>query len=424
MTSIGGSAFSGCSGLTSVTIPNSVTSIGGSAFSGCSGLTSINIPNSVTSISSSAFRGCSGLTSITIPNSVTSIGNYAFSACSSLTSITIPNSVTSIGEEAFRYCSGLTSITIPNSVTSIGIYAFSACSSLTSITIPNSVTSIGDGAFSGCSGLTAITIPNSVTAISSYAFSGCSGLTAITIPNSVTSIGNEAFSGCSGLTAITIPNSVTSIGNEALSGCSGLTSVTVNWSRPLAGGGNGYTDIKKTATLYVPKGTAMMYMAAPGWSEFVNIQEFEDEEDAHYITIRLGDGGVLKQSVEVGNTYVYAVAADEDWEVSTVTFDGKDMTSQLLNGQFSTPVITGNSELNVVFRQTSTRVNERKVDSAVKVYANGRSVTVRGAEEDVPVSIFSTNGMLVDSSTGNATFTLGSGIYIVKVGTETFKVSL
>ena len=122
VTSIGGSAFSYCSGLTSVTIPNSVTSIGGSAFSYCSGLTSITIGNSVTSIGYAAFISCSGLTTITIPNSVTSIGDYAFMYCSKLTSITIPNSVTSIGNYAFSYCFKLTSVTIPNSVTSIGEY--------------------------------------------------------------------------------------------------------------------------------------------------------------------------------------------------------------------------------------------------------------------------------------------------------------
>ena len=168
VTSIGNNAFSSCSGLTSITIPNSVTSIGNNAFVGCSGLTSVTIPNSVTRIGSSAFSGCSGLTSVTIPNSVTSIGEYAFYNCSGLTSITILNSVTSIGNYAFQYCSGLTSVTIPNSVTSIGRYAFQYCSGLTSITIGSGINSIGKTAFASCPDLTDVTcyaenVPNTNT---------------------------------------------------------------------------------------------------------------------------------------------------------------------------------------------------------------------------------------------------------------------
>ena len=284
--SIGNSAFYGCFGLTSVTIPNSVTSIGDYAFS-YSGLTSVTMPNSVTSIGNYAFDYCSGLTSVTIPNSVTSIGKYAFRNCSVLTSVhisdiaawcniefsrtdsnplyyahylylngeevkdlVIPNSVTSIGKYAFRNCSGLTSVTIPNSVSSIGDYAFGSCSGLTSVTIGNSVESIGDYAFENCSGLTLVTIPNSVTSIGEGVFFSCSALTSVTIPNSVTSIGDATFYYCQSLTSVTIGNglksiapstfdgcdkletviignSVTSIGESAFSGCSGLTSVTI-----------------------------------------------------------------------------------------------------------------------------------------------------------------------------------------------------
>ena len=153
VTSIGDLAFSGCSGLTSVTIPNSVTSIGWGAFGNCSGLTSVTIPNSVTSIGGSAFEGCSGLTSVTIPNSVTSIGHWAFSDCSGLTSVTIPNSVTSIGQSAFKDCSGLTSVTIPNSVTSIGDGAFQDCGGLTSVTIGSGIKTIYSKAFANCENL-------------------------------------------------------------------------------------------------------------------------------------------------------------------------------------------------------------------------------------------------------------------------------
>ena len=226
-TSIGNYAFSGCTSLTSITIPDSVTSIGGNAFGYCTSLTSVTIGEGVTSIGNYAFSGCSSLTSITIPDSVTSIGNGAFRYCSSLTSITIPDSVTSIGERTFYRCYSLTSITIPDSVTSIGDSAFSGCSSLTSVTIGEGVTSIGDNAFNGCSSLTSITIPDSVTSIGDGAFRGCSSLTSISIPDSVTSIGERAFYYCTSLTSITIPDSVTSIGSYAFSGCSSLTSVTI-----------------------------------------------------------------------------------------------------------------------------------------------------------------------------------------------------
>ena len=287
VTGIGSYAFSGCSGLTSITIPDSVTDIGDSAFSGCKGLTSITIPDSVTGIGSYAFYGCSELqniyitdiaawcnisrldnlmrygssnknlylnnelvTSVTIPDGVTSIPDCAFRYCTSLTSITIPGSVTSIGNEAFYYCSGLTSVTIGNGVTSIGSSAFKGCSGLTSVTIGNGVTSIGNYAFRNCSGLTTvnwnatactnagssnypifgncsklttINIDDNVTTIPSYAFYNCSGLTSITVPDSVTSIGGYVFYGCSGLTSVTIGNGVTSIGGSAFSGCKALS---------------------------------------------------------------------------------------------------------------------------------------------------------------------------------------------------------
>ena len=270
LTSIGEWAFFLCSGLTSVTIPNSVTSIGSNAFNNCSSLTSIEIPNSVTSIGERAFAGCSAFSSVTIPNNVTSIGEGAFSGCSGLTSIivesgntkydsrdncnaiietasntltagckntVIPNSVTSISELAFSGCSGLTSIEISNIVTSIGISAFFGCTGLTSITIPNSVTSIGTRAFSGCSGLISINVAannpkydsrdNCNALIETATNTLIAGCKKTVIPNSVTNIGERAFFGCTGLTSIEIPQGVTSIGEWAFYHCAGLTSVTI-----------------------------------------------------------------------------------------------------------------------------------------------------------------------------------------------------
>ena len=214
ITSIGNSAFNGCTILTSVTIGNNVTSIGNYAFDGCNSLTGFSIPNNVTSIGEYAFRDCDKFISITIPNGVTIIKNSVFSDCSSLTSISIPSSVTDISNDAFAYTS-LTSVTIPNSVSSIGESAFYGCSSLTNIIIPNSVTSIGNKVFSGCTKLTSVTIPDSIASIGDWAFNSCKNLTSITIPNGVTSIGEKVFSGCTSLASITIPSNITSIGREA-----------------------------------------------------------------------------------------------------------------------------------------------------------------------------------------------------------------
>ena len=272
---LGDYAFYGCSGLTSLTLPSSVTSIGNQAFSGCSGLTSLTIPSGVTSIGKWAFSRCSGLTSLTIPSGVTSIGKSAFLGCSGLTSLTIPSSVTSIGKSAFLGCSGLTSLTIPSGVTSIGEGVFYGCSGLTSLTLPSCVTKIGAGTFWGCSGLTSLTIPSSVTSIGDEAFYGCSGLTSLTIPSSVTSIGDWAFGYCSELTSLTIPSGVTSIGGYAFYGCSGLTSIYVYPENlPKLG-----TDIfngcdAKNCTVYVPKGTYDAYKSSK-FGYFEKIVEFD-----------------------------------------------------------------------------------------------------------------------------------------------------
>ena len=250
---IGAFAFSGCSKLTNIIIPDSVTSIGDYAFSGCSNLEKITIPGSVTSIGDCAFSGCSALKEIIIQNSVTSIGGGAFYECSALKEIIIPDSIPNIGEHTFSLCSSLKSISIPNSVTNIGEYAFEACDSLTNIIITDSVTSIGYAAFLFCSSLKSINIPNSVTRLEEDTFSCCESLTSITIPDSVTSIGDHAFFECRALKEIIIPDSVTSIGDFAFSGCIELKTVYYSGTeeqRKIISIGRGNDELEKADWVY------------------------------------------------------------------------------------------------------------------------------------------------------------------------------
>ena len=271
-------AFSGCTMLTEIVLPEDLTVIGERAFYGCTNLTEITIPDGVTELSSYAFYNCDGLTSLDFLNNVTTIGSYAFAECGGFTELVIPDGIETIGSYAFQNCTGLKEITIFEGVTSIDSCAFQNCTGLTEITVPDSVTSIGEAAFSGCSGLVEMTIPfvgRSATATSSSdstvfgfifgksyftgativyqtygndvqyyipsgltevtvtggnllygAFSGCNILTKVILSEGITAIGARSFISCTGLSEIEIPESVTTIGNEAFYRCTNLSIVT------------------------------------------------------------------------------------------------------------------------------------------------------------------------------------------------------
>ena len=214
---IADSAFSGCTSLTSIVIPESVTEITCGAFEGCKSLKSVNIPDGITSIGYGAFYDCTSLTSITIPAGVTSIGEWAFESCTSLTSITIPDGVTSIGEVAFKGCTSLTSITIPDSVTSIGICAFENTAYYNnSSNWDNGILYIGNHLIEAKDNISGnVEIRQSTKTIADYAFCNCNSLTSVTIGENVKSIGIHAFFNCHSLKSVKLSDTTTEIGKEA-----------------------------------------------------------------------------------------------------------------------------------------------------------------------------------------------------------------
>ena len=274
-----GGMFLGCTSLSSITIPNSITTIPSYMLEGCTSLTSVTIPDSVIKIGMYAFEGCTNLTNVNIPSNISKIDGSAFQNCSSLQEVVIPNTISSIGQEAFIGCTSLTSITI-EATTPPKIYSYTfentnncpiyvPCDSVSSYT--NSWGSLSarikgiepcnlkmmvyvtyidgyrDDYVKYCDD-TSMYIPSAesaetvtygdcVTSINNQAFANSYNLKSVTISNSVTSIGDSAFDNCSSLTSIIIPDSVTSIGSSAFNGCSSLSSVTI---------GSGVTSISKS----------------------------------------------------------------------------------------------------------------------------------------------------------------------------------
>jgi len=228
VTRIENSAFSSCTGLTSINLPNTITFIGSSAFSGCISLTSIALPNSIHDIASSTFSN-TGLYSIIIPSNINIIHQEAFYGCNSLATVTIVEEENALnfsngGLQAFGNCP-LTTVNFGRNIT--GRLQFQGKTSITTVNITgDKVTRIEESAFSGCTGLTSINLPNTLTFIGSSAFSGCISLTSIALPNSIHDITSSTFSN-TGLHSIIIPSNINIIHQEAFYDCSNLVTVTI-----------------------------------------------------------------------------------------------------------------------------------------------------------------------------------------------------
>lgn len=218
ITKIEGYAFSDCANLAAVTFGanSGLTEIGNMAFSECRSLKSITLPGGLETVGNEAFSE-SGLTSISLPNSVKTLGTSVFDSCSALASIELGSGIQSIPNRAFANCTALASITIPDQVNTITAEAFLECTALVKIAIPDKVTKIGEKAFFGCTSLAAVTFgkDSSGCSIFASAFQDCTALTSIVLPDDVRLLGNDIFDGCTALTTIIFKSAINDIVGDA-----------------------------------------------------------------------------------------------------------------------------------------------------------------------------------------------------------------
>ena len=443
---IGNNAFRGCFALRNeVTIPAGVEVIGSCAFAGCKNAKfNPALPETLTAIGDYAFQNCANLYAVTLPASLQTIGDHAFEAsnvqeavlpaglktigayafrkCSNITRVTLPDGLTTLGEGAFQQCEALVTADLmnPMEITSIPRYAFDGCSGLRNVYLPFFIEAVGDYAFRGCASLRQIQFVAPTKTIGAYAFSGCRSLKSLDLfkCENFTTIGSYAFSGCTSLKSLNLPKSLETIGEYAFSGCQAISVISSpSLVPPTIANESALNGIDKdVCVLTMPKSVYLDYFRAPYWGQFVEYTasvlvgvdgqgsvmysnnfgtaptpvkvaafyatagEGEEEDEGDDITAEAYDSANI--CAKDNSTLTFRIVPDEGNEIKSVTYAGEDVTAQVVDGLFTTPVINGDTNLDVSFVASTDYI------------AIPASAVSKGAEVVVPVELVNTTEVM------------------------------
>lgn len=296
-----------------------------------------------------------------------------------------------------------------------------------------SVTAISNSAFSECKWLVSVTIPESVTFIDAYAFKS-SSISSVIIGNNVSSIGYMAFYGCTNLKSLTIGSGMQSIGLEAFNGCVELENVyCLATTCPSSSNTNTFINCNLwNATLHVPAKSVRQYQAHEIWGQFINIVPLTREEEGitadPILTIQQAEAGTISTIVPKGSVYTFSITPCKSWKIHSVTFNDVDITNQLSEeNKFTTPAITTNSTLSVVYELDDIDEVRAISESDVTIQGTSYGARVIGANKGDVIRIYTTDGSLYHSAKAEQQVVdvplKKDNVYIVKVGTRTMKLS-
>ena len=421
---IGSYAFAGCRNAKfNPALPETLTAIGDYAFQNCANLYAVTLPASLQTIGDHAFEA-SNVQEAVLPAGLKTIGAYAFRHCSNITRVTLPDGLTTLGEGAFQQCEALVTADLmnPMEITSIPRYAFDGCSGLRNVYLPFFIEAVGDYAFRGCASLRQIQFVAPTKAIGVYAFSGCRSLKSLDLfkCENFTTIGSYAFSGCTSLKSLNLPKSLETIGEYAFSGCQAISVISSpSLVPPTIASESALNGIDKdVCVLTMPKSVYLDYFRAPYWGQFVeytaSVLVGVDGQGsvmysnnygtaptpvkvaAFYATADEGEGveedegdGITAEAYDSANicakdnsTLTFRIVPDEGNEIKSVTYAGEDVTAQVVDGLFTTPVINGDTNLDVSFVASTDYI-------AIPV-----SAVSKGAEVVVPVELVNTTEVM------------------------------
>lgn len=424
--SLGYRSFWTCLSVKSVTLPQTIRSIGDGSFFMWRQIQSIVIPDSVTTLGDYMFTSSYKLESVHLPAKLTSLGTEAFYACVALKSINWPSGLKSIGEHGFSRCFSLTNVALPEGLTSIGAGVFETDFKLTSVELPNSLTNLSTDAFRECFVLSSVKLPTGLTSIAPYAFKSCHMLKSVELPVGLKTIGSYAFGTCKAMKEIHLPATVTSISGYAFDSTA-LESIVCKGVLPPTLSANSFvSSIYNTCRVFVPSGTAPTYKTANYWKNFMLIGYVPIP--TVFLSINLADNGFLKQKVLKDSSFTCYLVAKDGWKINTVLLNDSDVTSLVdTSGMLSIPALGMDVVLNVSFEKRLTDVG-RVTNEPVKVFSEGRSIVVSGAELGSKIFVFDLSGRLMQtvrvSSDMERIPVDGSQVYVIRTTEKLFKLAI
>lgn len=406
--------------LKTVFLPNTLVSIGVRAFNYCSGLMGINIPNSVTTINSNAFFYCSGMTNIILGNSVASIGNSAFFECSGITSITIPNSVSSVGTQSFYNCVKLANLKLGFGLVSIGDNAFLNCSALQNISVTASTPPvISSTSFSGTVNKSTCQLKVNAGLIPLYQstnyWNSFSNISEIVDANSFGISLQVGSNGSVSSNNVVLANGTVMMVNSgdtktfSIAPISGYEIATVYYNN---------LDVKSQLinnTFTSPAINNNVTLSVTFKKILIQLQ------------IKSAENGSITQICEYGASPSYSFHPANGWTINSILFNGNDVSGSLVNGIFTLPLLTTNSELIVTFSTTATKAQEYS-NSKIKVYTSESEIIVEGLESGERIELYNIKGQKLKTQAAceekTSLHVNKDTIYLLKVPGKTFKIIL
>lgn len=462
-------------GIVDFTFPKELTYISSRMFESCNNLTVMSIPENITEIKNNAFEGCRNLKEITLPLSLKIMENSVFAYCSNLIDVNIPASIGEVlPSSTFQDCTSLKKIVIPEGITKLDRYLFMGCSNLTDIELPKSLEHIGNRIIEGCDALRNLTIYHNVSVIEQHAFDGCQGIEEIhlyraVLPETPIPLGwlvdrpvIPADNNCTlyvpvgsveSYKASEYWNTFKNIVGEEISEPLNYQ-ISFPWS--ISGGKltvNG-EETKNVMEFAMDSDVEIVAVPNTGYHLQALLVNGEDVTaamtDGRYIISKIASnytvdakfaenpvklslfmavGGSVDVDVEKKDTFSCTITPEKGWEINTVTFNGRNVTAELTDdNRYTTPPLTGDSELRVTFENRDSAVKNIGIDAtATKVYVDRDGVVMlEGLEPGVLINVYTVSGQFVNSANstpGVTTMQLQQhGIYIIQTPVQTFKL--